>query len=193
MVKYTTLAFFLILVSCGIKTNLLEDKITEVPLNNEIFKNKTFFDKKLLNQIDTTVVYEEFTKYIYKGLEKIKVNIPERLNKHDKTSTYQVYKFYNNGDVNLFVLYKNDSLKNNNIKPNYLGYRGVYYSKKNQIQIDLFTVTGYNFKKEYGIINNIIEMKGDTLFEKSTKDITSVSVYIKRKIPKEFLNYKSDW
>ena len=60
MAKYTSILFFLITISCGVKNHpILDDKITVVPINNKTFKNKNLFDKSLLKLIDTTAIYIE--------------------------------------------------------------------------------------------------------------------------------------
>ncbi len=190
MVRYIILFFVLLFISCGTKTKILDNKITDVPIDNEIFKNKKFFEKKLLSNIDTNFVYEENYSY-----QSNKYDFKNILNKKNYRVDYRksYYKFYSNGCVNYFTFGGFDEVTLSSINPNFDGQRGVVYSKGNEMKLDLFTITGYSFKRDYGIITNILKVKGDTIFEKKIKDLTYVNVYVKRKIPKEFLIYKPDW
>ena len=193
MVKH--LSFFILgfFISCGAKVNILDDKITAVPIDNGIFKNKNLFDKSLLNSIDTTAIYVEDCNF-----ESSEKDFKNENNKVYHTRDYHnvCYVFYSNGCVNRISAYGKDYfdiLKTEDLDPMKTGYRGVFYKKNNQIQMDLFTIVGYNFKREYGINTSIIKIKGDTLFRKSKFDMKTVTVYLKKKLPKEFLIYKPDW
>lgn len=193
MVKYLSLFFVTILISCAIKTRMLDDQITAVPIDNKVFKNKLFFEKSLLNKIDTTAIY--ISEYSY---QSNKENFKKRDNKIYKSRDYHnaCYKFYGNGCLSYFSAYDvdfYDSVKVNDLNTSINGQRGVYYIKDNQIQMDLFTIVGYNFKREYGINTSVIEIRGDTLLRKSKFDLETVNVCVKKKLPKEFLIYKPDW
>lgn len=195
MVKYTSILFFLITISCGVKNHpILDDKITVVPINNKIFKNKNLFDKSLLKLIDTTAIYIE--DYNYQSSEKDFKNVNNKVY-HTRNYHNVCYKFYGNGCFNSFSTYGADyfnSVSTEDVNPIKTGNRGVFYKKNNQIQMDEFGVVGYNlFSKEYGINTSIIEIKGDTLFKKSKFDMKTVTVYLQKKLPKEFLIYKSEW
>ncbi|PAM92703.1 hypothetical protein B4N84_21465 [Flavobacterium sp. IR1] len=193
MVKHLSFLILGLFVSCGVKVNILDDKLTAVPIDDRIFKNKNFFDRLLLNSIDTTAIYIEDCNF--ESSEKDFKNVN---NKVYRTRDYHniCYVFYSNGCVNLISAYRKDYfdvLEVEDLDPLKTGYRGVFYKKNNQIQIDLFTITGYNFKREYGINTSIIKIKGDTLFRKSKFDMKTVTVYLKKKLPKDFLIYKPDW
>jgi len=89
IVLYTTI------FSCSMKTYLLLDKITDVPLSSSVYKNKSKFDTSLLTTIDTSVVYEEYD---------MNKNIVMSLDKCTACRGYRVYKFYSNGCLNMFFL-----------------------------------------------------------------------------------------
>lgn len=193
MVKYLSFFILGLFISCGAKVTILDDKITAVPIDNGIFKNKTLFDGSLLNSIDTMAIYIKDCNF-----ESSEKDFKNKNNKAYSTRDYhnECYLFYSNGRVNCFSAYGKDYfdiLKTEDLDPMKTGYRGVFYKKNNQIQMDLFTIVGYNFKRDYGINTSIIKIKGDTLFRKSKFDMKTVTVYLKKKIPKEWIVYKPDW
>lgn len=190
MVKKIELIIFFFVVSCGIKTRTLEDRITIVPVKDFSFVNKKFNDDKQLYNIDTNIIYEEFTKETFIGLNKFAVNKPERLNTSNKNTFYRAYKFYKNGCVNLFILQKKDSLTKHLLNPNFIGQRGVFYKDKDKIKLDLFSIKGYSFKTDYGLITSEISISGDTLYEYRSK---VKNIFIKKKLSKEFITFDASW
>jgi hypothetical protein len=69
------------------------------------------------------------------------------------------------------------------------------YPIDNQYNIPLFCGL-HNFffnALRVDISKSIVKVKGDTLLIKDFFDLTSVDVYVKQKIPKEWLIYKADW
>ncbi|OXA94410.1 hypothetical protein SAMN06265346_11282 [Flavobacterium hercynium] len=190
MVKFISLFFLVIFISCSTKTRTLENKITDVPLDNKVFKNKMFFESELFNQIDTNTVYKEEFGYQSKKNSFEKIN---NLKEYQNRSVRGYYRFYSNGCVNYFSFQDFDEITFSSLAPNFNGQRGIIYSEENVIKLDLFTIIGYSFKRDYGIITSILKVKGDTLFEKKLTNPSYVNVYVRRKIPKEFLIYKPDW
>ena len=188
-VLYVLLIFFF---SCSIKTTTLENGLTKVALNKNVYKNISKFEKNLLDMVDTSVVYESFTEKNYYGINDSEtVNIVDRLNFKDSRVIYSCYKFYDNGKMNLFILNRNDSvLTQKTFDPNYNGYRGIYYRNKNKILGDLITrVTGYG---RIGKSRTEFEFVGDTLFVYS-EPYKHKSIYLKRKIQTELLEHKAEW
>lgn len=180
----------LFLLSCGMKTRTLENNITSVPFDNKVFKNKYLFETKCLNDIDTVALYKE--EYGYRTTKNSFENVNKK--KYYQSSSFcGYYKFYKKGHVNFFVFRDFDEITLINLNPNFNGQRGILYSEKDETKLDIFTIVGYGYGREYGIIKHVLRTKGDTIFEKSTVDLTYVNVYVKRKLPKEFLIYKPDW
>jgi len=166
-----------------------------VPLNNDrfatkvlnkssMYKNIEKFDTKLLTIIETEVIYEEFD--VYK-------NILERLDYEDERNSYDVIRFFPNGYFNSFSFRREDSFNVNSFDPLLEGNRGVYYLVgNNEIKYDIFvptTGTGHYMGKLSGdyIIN------GDTLINYRDKNDKYPKIYIKREVPKEYLDYQVDW
>jgi len=175
--------------SCGIKTSVLRNGITRVAINEKVYKNKSKFKESILKEIDTLVIYEEYNRVSYTGLQSHIVNMVARKNDYHN-SFYSVYRFYNNGCFNVFILNKeNKLLKKELFDPNYAGYRGVYYHEKKQIKGDRITqVSGIG---TMGKITETFEFKGDTLFIRRKNKWNYI--YIKRKIPAELLNREAKW
>lgn len=144
MVKYRSLFIILFFISCGIKTRVLSNKITVVPVDNKIFKNKIFFDSNLLEKIDTISIYKE--EFGYQCLESNFKRI-NNLNEYHSDSFRSYYKFYSNGYVNSFLFKNFEEVKLSDINPDYDGQRGILYRKQNEIRLDLFTITSYTLKK----------------------------------------------
>ena len=189
----TILSLFVLVLSWGVKTRILEDNITVVPSNCEVFEKKSLFEKTLLNIIDTSCIYIEAFSYLTNGkdFKRIDKKVYYRTDYH---TTY--YKFYSNGCFNYFFALDTDFykfLKTDNLNPKISGHRGVFYKKDKDVHLELFTIVGYNFKTTYGINSSIVEIRGDTLFRKSKFDLKYVNVYVRKKLPKEFLVYKPDW
>lgn len=177
-----------LLFSCNMKTFVLLDKITDVPKNNYVYKNKIKFNTALLNVVDTAVVYEEFA---------IQYNVLTRLDNHIENNFYRVFKFYPNGLFNRFTISKNKNLDIILFDPLYTGYRGVYYSKNNKIRYDFFA--GIDQRQHTGKITGTLIFSGDTLYVKrdDRKGLNAktypIEIYIKRKLPPEYFKDKANW
>lgn len=190
MVKRVSLFIVMLFISCGIKTTMLSNRITVVPVSRELFKSKILFKSSLLKQIDVESIYKEEFGY------QCKENSFEKINnlKEYRSGFFRCYyKFYSNGCINSFLFQNLGEVTLPNINPAYNGERGVLYMKEDEIRLDLFTIKGYSFKRDYGIVTSIIKIKGDTLYEKEINNLRHVNVYLKKKLSKEFLVYKPDW
>lgn len=170
----------LLMLSCGMKTYTLLDNRTKVPVESNVYMNRSAFNNSLLNIIDTGIVYEEYdTKY----------NVLTRLDSHVENRFYRVCKFYSNGNFNYFTIDKEAPLFKE-FDPSYSGYRGVYYQKNNLTRFDLFA--GINQRQQIGKLTGTFIFKGDTMYLKRD-DLAYTGIYIKRKMPPEFFTYKADW
>lgn len=171
----------ILFVSCEMKTYTLSNGITKVPADTTVYKQKVKFDTSLLSIIDTAVIYEEYS--IESGMLK-------RLDNDITHRFYGVYRFYLNGCLNYFVLDKEYLVDTSYFNPDYDGYRGVYYLERNKIRCDLFA--GSNELGWIGKLPATMMFIGDTLYV--YKDYSKYkSIYIKRELPIEYFNYKSNW
>lgn len=157
---------------------------TKVPNKSSMYKNIDRFDTKLLVIIDTEVIYEEFD--IYK-------NILERLDYVDVRNSYAVIRFYPNGYFNTFYFRREEAFNVNSFAPLLDGYRGIYYlGKNNEIKNEIFAPTR-GTGRPYGRIEGEFEVHGDTIISYQRKDNRYPDIYIKREVPKEYLDYQVDW
>ena len=127
-------------------------------LTIKFLKIKMFFEVSLFNEIDTASVYKEEFGY------QSKKNSFEGINnlKEYKSSSFRgYYKFYSNGCVDVFSFQDFEQVIFSSINPNFNGQRGIFYSKENVIKLYLFTIAGYSFKRDYGIMTSILKVKGD--------------------------------
>jgi hypothetical protein len=170
------------------KALLLIDKITPVPKNISVYKNKIKFSSSLLSKVDTTVVYEEFDR---------DRNILMRADNCISCRGYSIYKFYPNGCFNAFFFGRNSTLPVNEFDPLYTGYRGVYYTENNKIRFDLFAEI--DERQHIGKITGTLTFSGDTLYVKQDdrKGIDAMKypteIYVKRKLSPEYFVYKANW
>ena len=180
----------ILFASCGgIKVRFLNNKTTAVPFDNNIF-NKNIYDRNFLTIIDTVALYKLEYGFVT-SKNSFKASTKNRY--YSSSSNIAYYKFYKNGCVNLFSFHNQDSITINSLNPELNGQRGIVYKKNNGLKLGLFTIVGYGYGPEYGIVGSTIIIKDDTIFEKKDKNIEYINVYIKQKIPKEFLIYKPDW
>lgn len=162
-----------------------------VATNPKVYANKSKFNKSLLTQIDTLVIYEEFKTIYWEGTEAISVNIVARKNVRDLYSRFSNYRFYNNGCFNVFILDRQDSiLKKRMFNPKYNGLRGVYYKEGDKIKGDYIGKVADSGMK--GVIKKEFKFKGDTLFVIDKKEGWN-RIYLKRNIPTELLNHNAGW
>lgn len=175
-------AFLLVcisLASCGMKSELLQDKITKIPADTTFYKNKTNYNALLNMSIDTTCIYEEYDTY-KKELS--------RLDTQNPNSWYGVYKFYAGGRVNLFIIDRNEDVNKQSFNPELKGYRGVYYSKKNKILTDMYVPVTQN--RAMGRSTSVLTNAGDTLY---LNDGIRQRVYVKNWACKQSLKHRADW
>jgi hypothetical protein len=171
------------------KVYTLLDKVTDVPKSNAVYKNKSKFTSTLLGIVDTGVVYEEFDP---------NYNILTRLDNHiENNNLYRLFRFYPNGCFNRFTINKDKNLDVIFFDPNYAGYRGVYYADNSKIRYDFFA--GIDQRQHTGKITGTLTFSGDTLYVKrdDRKGLNatdySTEIYIKRKLPPEYFQYKANW
>lgn len=189
MNRLMLLSVLLTFAACA-KTILLKNGYTQAPANPNFFKNRILFEQSMLAGIDTTVIYEELEDNYYQGLEK-QPTMLARHNYKNPNTIYGVYRFYGNGCYNYFSLDRNKpeltselfDLTNN-------GWRGVLYTKHNQLKGDLFTQTG-QMAWQLGKQKELFTFKDDTLIVELKNVHTSR--YIKRHIDPKFLEHRADW
>ncbi len=132
MIALKNIAGILLLITLSgcARTVTLENGYSVAPANQRVFKNKSLFSKDLLADIDTTVIYEEFEREPYYGMEKGEP-VLARYNYRNVNTSYTVYRFYGNGCYSIFNLNRNDTLlTSQRFNPAYTGWRGVLYTKK---------------------------------------------------------------
>jgi hypothetical protein len=171
-----------VLMTACMSTYTLRNGITKVPAKPSMYKNKAKFDNSLLTLIDTGSIYEEFDKHY---------NVLTRLDTHIETSVYGVYRFYPDGTFNLFFIDRDKPLQPNDFNPEHNGYRGVYYSEENKLRYDLFAPS--NGLGWIGKLTGTFRISGDTLYEIRDVDKKHIDIYIKRKLPLDYLDYKKNW
>jgi hypothetical protein len=159
----------LIFIGCGKRSVPLGN--TRVPADNSVFKNRNLYNTSLLQAIDTAAIYEE------------------QFAGSDGWKSY--YKFYPNGNVNLFHFPVDHLLKPKDINPLERGSRGVYYLQGDKIILEIFSITGYGLKPIYGITRYILTVEGDLISLYSNKD--GGRIYARKHLSPDFLKYKADW
>ncbi|MEP2935754.1 MAG: hypothetical protein ABJM06_14925 [Gilvibacter sp.] len=196
MKKYLPLLVLMLLAnSCGytnfgLRNYKLQNGYSRAATNPKVYANRVNFNTSLLAHIDTLVIYEEYVKEAYFGLEPTQVNAVARKNYQDLNPLYGVYRFYGNGYFNYFILNReNDTLTKQMFDPKYGGWRGVYYAEDNIFKGDL--ITQISGDGAIGIVEQVFEFSGDTMFVHSKK--RRDNIYLKRKIPIQLLNFKADW
>lgn len=177
----TSVLIGLIIPSC-IKTKLLKDGITRVPIDNGVYINLKNFNKNLLNIVDTSVIYEEYN---------MRYKILQRLDNHFETDYYGCIRFYPDGRYNIFFLDKKERYDSNQFNSNYKGIRGIYYQNAEIIQYDLFTqIDGMG---KFGKISGSFDFIGDTLIVKRFGYPTEINIYVKSRLYMNFINYNKSW
>jgi hypothetical protein len=176
--------------SCGIKTFKLKNGYSKAAINEKVYKNKKYFEKSTLKDIDTQIIYEEYNTTFYNGNKP--VNALAREIYENPHTSYGIYKFYDNGNFNLFILNREEpELKSNMFNPEFTGWRGVLYSENGAIKGDLITqVSGMG---SIGIIKQTFEFKGDTLLIERIGNSFGKKIYIKRKVPIKLLKNNAEW
>ncbi|OXA98646.1 hypothetical protein [Flavobacterium pectinovorum] len=181
--KKNIFILLLLFISCGVKTYMLENGFTKVPVNATNYLEIEKFDLKLNKVIDTSCIYEQFN---------IEYKILSRLDKHVETNIYGVLRFYGNGRFNQFYLNRerNQLLIKNNFNPSYSGYRGYYNKKDSDIRFDIFAPITQT--KEIGKLSGIINVQGDTIYLITSK-YREAEIFIKRKVSNELLDFRANW
>jgi hypothetical protein len=170
----------LLLTSC-IRTVVLRNGITKVPINEKNYRNRVYCDSLLKKEIESTVFYEK-VNLRYQKLY--------RIDDHVESTFYGMFKFYSNGNVNYFLINKSLEFSPQSVDPSFCGYRGVYYRKNDNIKVDLFSITS-----ELGSIgkkNKVISFGGDTLYVTDERSMIT-EIYIKRELPLEYFQYIAEW
>ena len=184
--------FIALTVSCASKSTLLTDNVTTVPVDNaKVFKNKKLFTPSVLINIDTTSLYEEI--YSYKSTTEKSYERADAVNWESDKRWTKYYKFYSNGNVNSFYFPYGETVTTESLNPNYKGSRGIQFLKDGKHTIQVYARTGYGFTPTYGLYTYYAKVENDTLYLKSTRSLNSVYVYVKRKLPEGYTEYKTDW
>jgi len=186
--KLTIISTILIFASCA-QTTVLKNGYSKAPTNPKVFKNRIYFEKSILTQIDTTAIYEEYNDHYYEGLVK-QENVLARHNYKNPNTIYGVYRFYGNGCYSLFHLDRDKQETKELFDPNYTGWRGVIYSKKNKILGDIFTQIG-QMGWQLGKQTDEFTFNGDTLVVE-LKNVHKY-IYIKRHIDQKLLTHNANW
>ncbi|AUP79811.1 hypothetical protein [Flavivirga eckloniae] len=175
--------FFLIgsLMSCGVRTEHLKEGIIKVP------KDKSYFARKFRNKHNVKTPNEVDSKSVYREIFFIDNG---RKYESNKFKYFLLLRFYENGCVNEFIVPSLEKLENIDLNPDSKGYRGVVYTKKDKCLVSFFVPVSQTYR--YGLLNSIINIKGDTLFLKY-KNEDYISVYIKDSLSDKNLKYKANW
>ncbi|MXS72553.1 hypothetical protein GSF70_15160 [Flavobacteriaceae bacterium W22] len=139
------------------------------------------FNLKIDNTIDTTIIYK------YDG----EFSRDEQDHLYYKKSNYKRFiKFYDNGKVGFFS-FQND-IEKSDLDP--CKAQNAYYGldKKNRLVIKQFVVFKVNGNELYTYDT---KFKNDTIYivDRKLKERRYYKIYIKQKIPKDWLAYKPDW
>ena len=159
--KIITIILPLFLVTACRQTSILKNGYQKVPTNPKVYRNRIYFDKSILSQIDTAVLYEEYNTSFYVDDKRVKEL--SRLNDQNPGTTYAAYRFYGNGCFNLFHLDREKQILTKEMfDPNFTGWRGVLYRQDGKIKGDLLTqVSGMG---AIGVVTETFQFKGDTVF-----------------------------
>ncbi len=185
MKKIKFLIILLFLTSCSfsfIKTNELEDGMTDVPFN------KDFFDKRYrekhevinLNQVDFNAIYIESYSISDNGIFDLRSGSNDFING---------IKFYTNGCVSVFGIDKNKINDQRLLNPIVHGFRGMSYVKKKDTLIDFYAPANSSY--QFGKIKHKARVNGDTLFLTDRYDI--IDVYLKKQLTEKNLGFEADW
>jgi len=158
------------------------------------FKLKDKRNNQIPTQLDTINLYRLVKKY-QGGIEVYPNDKYNDISVENQGLWY--IKFYPNGRCLSFfrsnVFYK---LQENDLNPNNENYSKDYYYSKDgkKIKIESFVYgEGYGM---YISFDYFLNEKGDTLtniYEPNIPARTSVSIYVKQEIPKEWKKYPVDW
>ncbi len=177
------LLFLLLFLSCGsLKTIELKDGVTDVPAEKDFFDTNYREKYKIKNiaGIDYNAIYMEEYYINHKG-------------KMISIKDYFVetgIRFYENGCVNQFDIYKGLESDQIDLNPDITGGRGICYFLDNRYMMAMVTITGEYYK--IGIYNPEIKLKGDTLFLLK-KGSNYNRVLIKKPLSKKNQEYTANW
>jgi hypothetical protein len=183
IVAILLLLITIVLVGEGcIRTMVLQNGRNKVPVNPGVYKSRVKFDRSLLSIIDTSVVYESFSK---------KFQTVERLDNHQESNYYSAWRFYPNGNLNLFYFNKFIELGEKNYDPSFCGYRGVYYLQDSLIRYDLFGPI--DEIRTIGRLSGTLTFDGEYLYVLEDSRFMDLEVFVKRVLPPECMQFKADW
>lgn len=171
----------LCICSCSIKTYKLQNGITKVPVSEIAYINKAKFDSSLLAKVDISSLYEEYDF----ETKKLKSQ-----NKEVGRNIYLGYKFYPNGFLNVFAFRKDSLATPKDFDPLYSGYRGVYYYENSKIRFELYAEI--DDRQNIGKITGTLAFTADTMFVKRD-DLLYSEYYVKKKLPLQYLEFKTLW
>lgn len=177
--KYLGCLLCLLLISC-LRIEYLANGYTKVPRKPKAYKKRKKFHDTLLSMIDTSVVYEEIDK---SGMLK-------RNSERSGEEVYGCYRFYSNGNVNLFVIPRDKLLVKDFFDPKFNGMRGVYFLDNDKIKMEIFA--SVNGVGSLGKVKKEIRIKNDTLFVENLYP-RYVKIFVKRNLPKDFMGFDSVW
>jgi len=186
VLKYTSILLVAFLSQQDKPSRLLEDGVTRVPTSFKKIKankqeNHHFFPQDLLYEVD----------YLTKGNKDYV--IPE---KNKWNYDFKAYlRLYKNGNLNFFIVLKNNKL---NLDSNYNGYRGFYYiSESGEINMYIYEKRGeWNINWNYGYNKYFGVQKNDLLFMRNDRRYSGTKLYeiaVYKNIPLKEDNYKADW
>lgn len=166
---------FLALFSCSIKTIVLPDNATEVPRDSTVLKGRQAFtnDSRIISY-DAIYVQASSSRDLY-----------------------GIYRFYSNGQLNLFfntaaevemIFKQSDSLNNRRLlDPQFTGHRGRYIIENSKISGELYAEK--DDRGNTGKLKQLFIFSSDSLLVKTNSGEKGYStVYIKRKLPAQYLN-----
>ena len=164
VIKLFSIISLLLTVSC----------VSRLTREQELKKLKPF---KLNKNTNNSVFNIIDTNFIYKPI-----------NDNTRLQYYSIIKFYTNGKVGSFVVYKNEKIERNTFNPKRADI-GIYnYNNGNKIVVEFSTIRQGN---KYLYRENVVCTK-DTIKIIGEK---SIGIFVKDKtIPKEWLEgWKPDW
>lgn len=183
-IKYTgvkkVIFSIIILTVCSscIKTYVLKDGYTKVPVNDKLYKNPKF-SADVFKIIDTNSIYiDTFSLY--------------RFTLSPPKYSFTALRFYSNGLYNRFKIDNNrillDDLGNVNLNFKETGSRGYYYYKDNELQLVSFGSENESYTTV--TVESKIILTVDGLLKQVYRDNKVSYFYKKRAIPEKWKNAK---
>lgn len=147
--------------------------------------------------IDTLCVYELYSTWLgdynFDSKRKDDYLLIEKYHYYDGTlANFKTFlRFYNNGNVSFFHVENEPVLGEETFNPA-KGVIGVYSFDNNDVLIEEFSFRGH----EGQYLKSYARVKRDTIHlisELSGYYTGKHQIFIKREVPKAYLNWKSDW